>query len=66
MFIISTVIALIGTVLWVWILIDCATQESSRGNTKLVWILIIIFAAWVGALAYLLFRRPQRQKELGR
>ena len=46
-------------------LIDCATKETDRDNTKLVWILIIIFTHWIGALIYLLVRRPKRIAELG-
>jgi hypothetical protein len=53
------------TVFWIWMLIDCATKETDQGHLKLVWILIIIFTHWVGALIYLLVRRPQRVKELG-
>ena len=59
-------IVLLGSALWVWMLIDCAMQESGDGNTKIVWTLIMIFTAWLGALAYFLLRRPQRQQELGR
>ncbi len=54
------------TVLWIWMLVDCATKETDQGNTKIVWILIIILTHWLGALIYLLVRRPQRLKELGR
>ncbi|NER81084.1 MAG: PLDc_N domain-containing protein [Leptolyngbya sp. SIO1D8] len=54
-------IFLLGSIFWIWMLVDCALQESSQGNTKIVWILIIIFTSWIGAFAYFLFRRPQRQ-----
>jgi len=54
------------TALWIWMLVDCATKETDQGNTKIVWILIIIFTHWLGALTSLLARRPQRLKELGR
>jgi hypothetical protein len=50
---------------WLWMLIDCATKESSQGNDKLIWILIIVFTHWIGALIYFLVRRPQRKRELG-
>ncbi len=59
-------LALPLTAFWIWMLIDCATRESDQGNTKVVWILIIIFTHWVGALIYLLARRPQRIRELGK
>ena len=60
------VMGLGGTVLWIWMLIDCATKEPSEGNDKIIWILVIVFTHWIGALIYLLVRRPQRIRELGR
>ncbi|MAE63426.1 MAG: hypothetical protein CMJ18_04070 [Phycisphaeraceae bacterium] len=53
-------------VIWIWMLIDCATHEPSEGNDKLVWVLIIVLAHWIGALVYLLVRRPQRIRQFGR
>lgn len=58
-------IALGGFLFWVWVLIDCATKEASQGNTKLVWILIILFVNLLGAFVYFFVRRPQRLRELG-
>lgn len=58
-------IVLGGLLFWVWVLIDCATNEASEGNTKLVWVLIILFVNLLGAFVYFLVRRPQRLRELG-
>lgn len=55
-----------GTVLWIWMLIDCVTKESDQGNTKIVWVLVIALTHVLGALIYLIVRRPQRKRELGR
>jgi hypothetical protein len=60
------VIALGGTVVWIWALIDCVTKESDEGNSRLIWVLIIVFTHLIGAIIYFLVRRPQRLKELGR
>jgi hypothetical protein len=57
---------LVLTIFWVWAIIDCATKEPSEGNDKLVWILVIIFASWIGALVYVLVRRPKRIQDFGR
>jgi nitrate reductase gamma subunit len=54
-----------GTILWVWMIIDCATKEPSEGNDKLIWILIIVLTHWVGALIYLFVRRPKRIEQYG-
>lgn len=60
------VLSLLLTALWVWMLVDCLVNEPSEGNQKLVWVIVIIFTNWLGALIYLFFRRPQRQREQGR
>jgi len=54
-----------ASVFWVFMIIDCATKEPTGGNDKLVWILIIIFAHWIGALIYYFVRRPRRVAEVG-
>lgn len=59
------IIFLVGFFFWLWVLIDCAMQESSQGNTKVIWVLIILFANGIGALIYFFVRRPQRRRELG-
>jgi hypothetical protein len=58
-------IGLAGTVLWIWAIIDCAMNEPSDTNDKVIWILIILFTHWIGALIYILVRRPKRQQEIG-
>ena len=67
-FVIFIPLVLIGlalTVFWIWMLVDCATKEPSAGNDKIVWILVIVFTHWLGALIYFLVRRPQRKRECG-
>ena len=54
-----------GTILWIWMIVDCATKEPSEGNDKLIWILIIVLTHWIGALIYLLVRRPKRIEQFG-
>jgi hypothetical protein len=57
---------LCGFVFWLWMLVDCATKETDEGNTKLVWVVIILFANIVGAVVYWWVRRPRRLAELHR
>ncbi|MDZ4178075.1 MAG: PLD nuclease N-terminal domain-containing protein [Coriobacteriia bacterium] len=58
-------VAIAGTVFWVWMLVDCATNEPSTGNDKLMWVLIILFTHLVGAIIYYFVRRPQRRSLYG-
>jgi len=59
------VIGLVGTIFWIWMLIDCATKERNQDNEKIVWILIILFTHLIGALIYFFVRRPRRYAEIG-
>lgn len=59
-FLFMLLLAVGGTILWVWVLVDCATKEPSEGNDKIIWILVILLTHLIGALIYLLVRRPQR------
>jgi hypothetical protein len=65
LFVIALGVAVLATAFWIWMLVDCATKEPSEGNDKIIWILIIIFTHWIGALIYLIVRRPERQRKLG-
>jgi formate-dependent nitrite reductase membrane component NrfD len=51
--------------LMAWTLIDCVKNEKSSLTTW-TWVLIILTFQLFGPLAYLLFRRPERIKKLGR
>jgi hypothetical protein len=53
-------------IFWVWMLVDCLVNEPSEGNDKIVWVLVIVFTGWIGALIYLLARRPTRKAKFGR
>lgn len=48
---------ILGFVFWLWMLIDCLKRPDNKfaigGNyAKLIWILVIIFAGFIGALIY--------------
>ena len=59
-------LAVASIVFWIWMLVDCIKNEPSEGNEKIIWVLVIIFTHWLGALLYYLIRRPQRIARYGR
>lgn len=59
-------IGVLGSIFWIWMIIDCATREPSETNDKLIWLLVIIFTHFIGALIYFLVRRPERIRLTGR
>ena len=57
-------IAVVG--LWVWTLIDCVRNEPDTGNTRVLWLVIVLLTFVVGAALYLVIRRPVRLVKCGR
>ena len=62
----GVVVGILATIFWIWMIVDCATKETDQGNEKIVWILVIVFTHWIGALIYFLVRRPERIRQTGR
>ena len=60
------IISLLSFALWIWMLIDCISNEPSEGNDKIIWILVIVLAGVIGALIYYLVRRPKRIEQYGK
>lgn len=49
-----------GTVFWIYVLIDCSTNEPNQN--KMMWIVIVVVTHWIGALVYYFYQRPKRLK----
>ena len=63
---IVTGVGLLGFGFWIWALVDCVTKEPSKGNEKIMWVLIIVLLQLLGALIYFFVRRPQRISQFGK
>lgn len=48
-------------ILWVVALVDCL-RSNFESNTKLIWVIVIIFLPILGALLYFLIGRGQKIK----
>jgi hypothetical protein len=59
-------VGVLGVVFWIWMIIDCATNEPRESTDKVVWIIIIVFTYLIGAAIYYFVRRPRRIAEFGR
>jgi hypothetical protein len=57
---VSGLVALLLSIFWLWMLIDALTNNSIRGTEKLIWVLVIIFTHFLGALIYFLVARGGR------
>ncbi|MFN7141668.1 MAG: PLDc N-terminal domain-containing protein [Limisphaerales bacterium] len=50
-------IGLIGTIFWIWALVDCGKRLGPGKQDKLGWLIAIALTHVIGAAAYLLFGR---------
>ena len=45
-------IAILGTVFWLWVLIDCVKRTFKSDTEKMVWVLVLILLGLLGAVIY--------------
>jgi hypothetical protein len=43
---------IIGTIFWIWMVVDCIRNPRLRGAGKVLWLLMIFFLNWIGAVIY--------------
>ncbi len=53
-------IGLLLTAFWIWMLIDAITNRGLTDIEKLIWVLVILFVHFIGALIYLFVGRSKR------
>ena len=46
---------------WIWMIVDCA-QRKFKGNEKIVWMLVIIFTKFLGAIIYFFVVKARDKK----
>lgn len=54
---IMVIIGVIGTIFWIWMLIDCVLRKFKSNTNKIIWVLVIVFGHFIGALIYFIFVR---------
>ena len=59
-FFIGGLIGIITTIFWLWMLIDCITNTAINGTEKIIWVLVVIFTHFIGALLYFFIARGNR------
>lgn len=48
---------------WVWMIVDCANNETTVNNQRTIWIVIIVFTFVIGAGIYFVTRKLPRDRE---
>ena len=52
----------IGSVFWIWMLIDCVLNRAIKQGPKTLWIVFILLSHWIGALIYFFTGRRLRNR----
>lgn len=52
-------IAIVVFIFWIMMLVDCIKNPGLSSNERIVWILVIVFLNWLGALIYMLAGRKK-------
>ncbi len=53
----------VPAILWVWALIDCVTGTFSNSDSKLIWVVVIIFVPFLGSILYFIIGRSGRVRK---
>jgi heme/copper-type cytochrome/quinol oxidase subunit 3 len=59
--IVFILLAVAGFAVWIWALVDVVRvhdESMFRAGNKLIWVLVVVLAGFVGAIVYLVVGRP--------
>lgn len=60
LFLVFLTAALLGTILWIWMLVHAILNKGLTDNERLIWVLVIVFTHVIGALIYLFVGWPKK------
>ncbi|NDK56853.1 PLD nuclease N-terminal domain-containing protein [Pontibacter fetidus] len=56
--------AVVPFTLWLWAIIDLLLGNFSENTTKLIWLVVVAFIPFLGAILYLLIGRRQKVRTI--
>lgn len=56
--------ALALIIFWIWMLVHAITNRGLRDVEKLIWVLVILFTHFLGALIYFFVGRPRQSQPI--
>lgn len=56
----AALVAVAGTIFWIWMLIDCAANKRLKESERIGWIIAIVFTHLLGALIYFFAARSRK------
>ncbi len=59
-------IGILFLIFWIWMIIDSATRKYRDDIEKVIWVILILFTGWIGALVYFFVIKMNNPKGLMR
>jgi uncharacterized RDD family membrane protein YckC len=56
---VAVVFAILASIFWLWMLIDCLMNPRLQGTEKIVWVLVVLFLHLLGAVIYFAIGRQR-------
>ncbi len=54
-------VAILGTIFWIFMIVDVAKRKFKNDNDRVLWLLVVILAGVVGAIIYyFVIKRPDK------
>ncbi len=54
-------LALVTFAFWIWMLVHAITNDGLTDIEKLIWVIVILFTHFIGAVIYFFVGRPKRR-----
>ena len=54
-------LALLSFAFWIWMLVHAITNDGLTDIEKLIWVIVILFTHFIGAVIYFFVGRPKRR-----
>ncbi len=54
-------LALLTFAFWIWMLVHAITNDGLTDIEKLIWVIVILFTHFIGAVIYFFVGRPKRR-----
>ena len=61
--ILAIAVSLLSTAFWIWMVVDCAMNKKLSDMQKALWIVLILFTHFIGALIYFFVGRQGQPKQ---
>jgi hypothetical protein len=56
------IIAILGTIFWIFMIVDVAQRKFRNESDKVLWILIVVLAGLIGAIIYYFVVKRKNKK----